>query len=134
MTDAQDRGFAAYLQQAMDNVGLTAADLARATGVRDSVISRWLKGSVPTVPNLRQIAPVLRVPTRDLVVRAGHMLPEEVGLVAVPEPPHRPPDVEAEIRADAYLSDDKKEALIAVLRAMRAEYADGPPVRHRKEA
>lgn len=123
MTDAQ--GFAGYLRRAMEAVGITAADLSRATGIKDSVISRWLKGSIPTVENLRLLAPVLQVPVRDLVVAAGHMFPEEVGLTEIPEPPTpRRPTAEEGIMAEPYLSDDKKEAFIVLLNAAREENPD----------
>lgn len=132
MTDAQD--FGAYLRHAMDSAKLTAADLGRAAGVANSVVSRWFRGSVPSIENLRLLSPALGVPMRELVVAAGHLLPEEVGLAEMPQAPGPPPDIEDEIRADAYLSDDKKQALIAVLRALRAEYAENPPVRRQRGA
>lgn len=131
MTDAQD--FATYLRRAMASAGKTPADLARATGVAGSVVSRWLRGSIPTVENLRLLAPVLGVPTRDLVVVAGHMLPEEVGLTGIPEPPDRPaPTVEESIRAEPYLSDDKKVLFLGLLNALREEHSqDDPETRHK---
>lgn len=133
MTDAQD--FADYLERAMESAGVTAAGLARATGIKDSVISRWRKGAVPTVENLRLLAPVLGVPMRDLVVVAGHMLPEEVGLTGIPEPPKpRIPTAEEGIRAEPYLSDDKKELFIGLLRALREEHSENEPEARRKRA
>jgi len=133
MTDAQD--FASYLRRAMELAGVTQADLSRAIGVKDSVISRWLKGSIPTIENLRLLAPVLRVPVRDLVVAAGHMLPEEVGLTEPPEPPEpRPPTAEEGIRAEPYLSDVKKELFIGLLNEMRDENAENEPEAKRKRA
>jgi transcriptional regulator with XRE-family HTH domain len=126
--------FGAYLTRAMDVAGLTIADLKRLTGVADSLISRWREGvMVPSVPNLRRLAPALAVPTRDLIVAAGHMTPEEVGLAAFPEPPGPPQTAEEIIAADTYFSDRQKAAILALLGVLREENAGNSSNRRRRE-
>lgn len=52
----------------------TASELGHATGVDQSLISRWLRDGVrPSIENLRRIQPALRVPLNDLLVAAGHV-------------------------------------------------------------
>lgn len=113
----------------MKNAQVSPAELARVVGVADSIISRWLKGAIPTVKNLRKAAPVLGVPVRDLVVRAGHMLPEEVGLEAPPTPPEpyrRAATVQDDIKADPDLSDGDKRLMIDLYERLLAQVkADG---------
>lgn len=135
MTDAQ--GFATYLRRAMKSAGdLTSADLSRAIGVADSVVSRWLRGSVPSIENLRLLAPVLKVPVRDLVVVAGHMTPEEVGLTEIPEPPGPPPTVEDEIMAADWLTAEAKQAAVTLLDSLRVSSSQkqgGPKEQNKRE-
>ena len=71
--------FRTWLPTAMRRRGmLSNRDLSRATGVSDSVISRWLTaGTVPTVPQLRLLTAALDVDLLDLMVLAGHLTPEE---------------------------------------------------------
>lgn len=124
MADAQDT-FGAYLTQAMDAAGLSQADLKRQTGISDSIISKWRRDqATPSIENLRLLAPVLGVTTRDLVVRAGHMLPEEVGLAEPPEPPEpyrRLVSIEDEISADPDLSDRDKRLMIKMYEELLAQ-------------
>ena len=77
--EAADRDFRTWLPTAMRRRGLLSnRDLSRATGVSDSVISRWLTaGAVPTVPQLRLLTGALDVDLLDLMVLAGHLTPEE---------------------------------------------------------
>lgn len=127
--------FGAYLTRAMDAARLSIADLERQTGINNSLISKWRLGrTVPSMENLRLLAPALRVSPMDLFVRAGHVTPEEAGLAALPEPPSPvPASAEDGIRAEPYLSDDKKEAFIALLNVMRDEYAqDGSEPRSKR--
>lgn len=81
----------AYLTEAMAAAGLSQSELARRAGVNESPISRWLKGSnTPSIEQLRLIAPVLGVPLIDLVVSAGHLTADEVGMADHPQPPKPP--------------------------------------------
>lgn len=129
MSDAQD--FGDYLTQAMAAAGLSQADLKRLTGISDSLISKWRTGqSVPSVENLRLLAPAFGVTTRDLVVRAGHMLPEEVGLEeppAPPTPPARMATLQDDIKADPELSDSDKRLMIDLYERLLAQVKEDEP-------
>lgn len=72
----------------MRSAGLTQAELARRSGLAESMVSRWLRGlNQPDVPNLRRVRPVLAVPMLELLVAAGHVTLEEAQLRDAPEPP-----------------------------------------------
>jgi len=72
----------------MRNAGLTQAELARRSGLAESMVSRWLRGlNQPDIPNLRRVRPVLGVTMLHLLVAAGHITLEEAHLRDVPEPP-----------------------------------------------
>jgi transcriptional regulator with XRE-family HTH domain len=85
------REWAAYLESALRSSGLTQAELARRSGLAESMVSRWLRGlNQPDVPNLRRVRPVLGVPMLELIVAAGYLSLEEAELQDVPEPPTAP--------------------------------------------
>ena len=64
-----------------------ASELARATGIAEANISRWLRGETqPDLANLRRIAAVLKVPLLELIVAAGHLSPAEAKLRDVVPP------------------------------------------------
>lgn len=72
----------------MRSAGLTQAELARRSGLAESMVSRWLRGlNQPDVPNLRRVRPVLGVPMMELIVAAGYLSLEEAELQDAPEPP-----------------------------------------------
>jgi transcriptional regulator with XRE-family HTH domain len=72
----------------MRSSGLTQAELARRSGLAESMVSRWLRGlNQPDVPNLRRVRPVLGVPMLELIVAAGYLSLEEAELQDAPEPP-----------------------------------------------
>jgi transcriptional regulator with XRE-family HTH domain len=72
----------------MRSAGLSQAELARRSGLAESMVSRWLRGlNQPDVPNLRRVRPVLGVPMLELLVAAGHVTLEEAQLRDAPEPP-----------------------------------------------
>jgi transcriptional regulator with XRE-family HTH domain len=72
----------------MRSAGLTQAELARRSGLAESMVSRWLRGlNQPDVPNLRRVRPVLGVPMLELIVAAGYLSLEEAELQDAPEPP-----------------------------------------------
>lgn len=123
MADAQD--FGDYLKQAMVAAGLSIADLKRLTGISDSVISKWRNGqTIPSVENLRILAPALGTTTRDLVVVAGHMMPEEVGLAEAPVPPTPPArlaTLQDDINAQPDLSDSDKRLMIDLYERLLAQ-------------
>lgn len=124
MADAQD-DFGDYLTRTMAAAGLSQADLKRLTGISDSIISKWRRGqATPSVENLRLLAPALGVTTRELVVRAGHMSPDEVGLKeppAPPKPPARLATLQDEINARADLSEADKRLMIDLYERLLAQ-------------
>jgi transcriptional regulator with XRE-family HTH domain len=72
----------------MRNAGLSQAELARRSGLAESMVSRWLRGlNQPDIPNLRRVRPVLGVRMLHLLVAAGHVTLEEAQLRDAPEPP-----------------------------------------------
>ena len=72
----------------MRSAGLSQAELARRSGLAESMVSRWLRGvNQPDVPNLRRVRPVLGVPMLELIVAAGYLSLEEAELQDAPEPP-----------------------------------------------
>jgi transcriptional regulator with XRE-family HTH domain len=82
------RDWAAYLESALRSSGLTQAELARRSGLAESMVSRWLRGlNQPDVPNLRRVRPVLGVPMLELIVAAGYLSLEEAELQDAPVPP-----------------------------------------------
>jgi transcriptional regulator with XRE-family HTH domain len=85
---SSERDWATYLESAMHSAGLTQAELARRSGLAESMVSRWLRGlNQPDVPNLRRVRPVLGVTMLELLVAAGHVTLEEAQLRDAPEPP-----------------------------------------------
>jgi transcriptional regulator with XRE-family HTH domain len=120
----------------MTSAGLPrAADLSRATGIPETLISRWLRGlAVPTVESLRLLVDAIHVELLELMVVAGHLSAVEARLEEDPTPPGPPPSIEDQILAMPHMSDDKKEALIALLQVLRAENDDNRGERQRREA
>jgi transcriptional regulator with XRE-family HTH domain len=134
MTVTQD--FPTFLRHAMNSAGYrNVAELSRASGIGEPVLNRWLSSRTqPTIELLRPLVDAIHVPLLQLLVVAGRMTAIEAGLAQDPSPPGPPPTVEDEIRSDPYLSDDKKDAMIAMLRVLRSEYDDRDSTRKRKEA
>ncbi len=112
--------FGEYLLSAMKAAGFRSnASLARASGITESSISKWRNDlETPKHPMLRQLAPILGVPMRELVVAAGYMTWEEAGLEAEPKPPE-PLDVNA-LLAKRNLSDEDRKILADELQRLRA--------------
>lgn len=74
-----NEGWAAYVRKRMDDMKVSGpSDLARRSGVDQSVISRWLnEGRTPTVDALRRLAKPLDTSLLELMVAAGHLTREE---------------------------------------------------------
>lgn len=107
------RGWSAYLRALMDSRGWKPVDLARRSGIKQGVISRWLRDEeapTPSIPNLRRIAEVTYVRLVDLLVVAGHLTPEEAGMDQAPEPP-RPIRVEELVDEDESLTPEAREMI-----------------------
>lgn len=115
----------------MGDVGLpTNRDLARASGVPESVISRWRnQGVTPSVEQLRRLRAPLQVPVVELLVRAGHLEAHEAALEDRPAPVPVRLGVAEVLEADPDLPEDLRSLLLAQYRAMvaigRARRSDG---------
>jgi ribosome-binding protein aMBF1 (putative translation factor) len=72
--------FGRYLARRMVERGFTTSgELAREVGVSPSDVSRWINGRTqPSVPVLRKLAPILRVPVVELLIQAEHLTRREV--------------------------------------------------------
>lgn len=117
---SSERDWATYLESAIRSSGLTQAELARRSGLAESMVSRWLRGlNQPDVPNLRRVRPVLGVTMLELLVAAGHLTLEEAQLRDAPEPPA---PVRIGISTDGLTAEQVRqvEAYVAFLRAQRA--------------
>lgn len=116
-----------FLQSAMEAKGYrTAAALSRASGITESLISRWMRGSTqPDIPTLRRLAKSLDVPLLELLVVTDHLEPGETKLQARPEPPRALTFEEMLERLNVPASD--KDALRALYRGLRLER--GEPVK-----
>jgi transcriptional regulator with XRE-family HTH domain len=117
---ASGRDWAAFLESAMRNAGLTQAELARRSGLAESMVSRWLRGlNQPDIPNLRRVRPVLGVTMLHLLVAAGHVTLEEAHLRDAPEPPE---PVRVGISTEGLTADQVRqvEGYAAFLRAQNA--------------
>ncbi len=121
MRKASERDWATYLESAMRSAGLTQAELARRSGLAESMVSRWLRGlNQPDVPNLRRVRPVLGVTMLELLVAAGHVTLEEAQLRDAPEPPV---PVRVGISTEGLTADQVRqvEGYAAFLRAQNAQ-------------
>jgi transcriptional regulator with XRE-family HTH domain len=113
----------------MRSAGLTQAELARRSGLAESMVSRWLRGlNQPDVPNLRRVRPVLGVTMLELLVAAGHVTLEEAQLRDAPEPPV---PVRVGVPTEGLTADQVRqvEGYVAFLRAQNAHAQDTPAQR-----
>jgi transcriptional regulator with XRE-family HTH domain len=95
------------------------SDLARESGVPDSVLSRWRNaGTKPSLEQLRRLQPFLQAPLLELLVAAGHLTPDEANLTAVSRPVRLPRDVRDAIELEPALPDDLKRLLLNQYDAM----------------
>jgi transcriptional regulator with XRE-family HTH domain len=114
--------WADWLGARMQAVGFEAnSDLARATGVPDSVISRWrTSGTTPSIAQLRRLQSALQVSLVELLVAAGHLSPEEARVTSF-SPAHRVTrGTRDAIRNDSELDDELKHLLEVQYDAMLA--------------
>lgn len=85
------RELRAYILNAAANadVGINSvADLSRATGIKQSVFSKWFSGTEqPSVRSLQKLAPVIKAPLRDLLVLACRVSEADLAMTGPPEPP-----------------------------------------------
>lgn len=73
-----------YVQRLMDANGWSQADLARHSGIGESVIGRWrTRGSIPRPPTVQRVAATFDRDAREALIEAGHIHPRADRL---PEP------------------------------------------------
>lgn len=127
--------WADWLAARMKAVGFGAnSDLARATGVPDSVISRWrTSGTTPSIGQLRRLQSALQVSLVELLVAAGHLSAEEARVTSFTPAERVTRGTRDAIRHDAELDDELKhllevqyDAMLALARA-RNPTPDGSP-------
>jgi transcriptional regulator with XRE-family HTH domain len=120
--------WADWLAARMQAVGFAAnSDLARATGVPDSVISRWrTSGTTPSIGQLRRLQSALQVSLVELLVAAGHLTAEEARVTSFTPAERVTRGTRDAIRHDSELDDELKhllevqyEAMLALARARR---------------
>jgi transcriptional regulator with XRE-family HTH domain len=120
--------WADWLAARMRAVGFEAnSDLARATGVPDSVISRWrTSGTQPSIGQLRRLQSALQVSLVELLVAAGHLSAEEARVTSFTPAERVLRGTRDAIRGDAELDDELKhllevqyDAMLALARARR---------------
>jgi len=109
----------------------STAELARATKLQHSQLSKWYRGlERPSTKSLQKLSDVLTLPDEraqgksaytELMVLAGHLKPHEVGLAAAPTPPpavERDPlvtEVEQLLSDTSKLTPEEREALRGLL-------------------
>ena len=110
----------------------TPTALAKASGVDQSVISRWInEGRTPTIEALRKVAGPLKTPVLELLVDAGHLTRDEVHPEAGAGEDE--PDVLEAIRRDPKLLPEAREHLLnqyGLLRRIGAARDDDADVLH----
>lgn len=119
---AAPQGWSAWLGARMAALGFEAnSDLARASGVPDSAISRWrTAGTVPAISQLRRLTGPLQAGLLEMLVAAGHLTAEEAALREVVPPVREPRGTQDAIEMDPELPDDLKHLLVLQYEAMRA--------------
>jgi transcriptional regulator with XRE-family HTH domain len=79
--------FAEWLNRTMSNRGISGGDIARATGVAESAVSRWRSGkSSPGADSLQKLASYLDVDPIRLAVTAGLLDSKAVNSSPLPLP------------------------------------------------
>ncbi|TDC52865.1 transcriptional regulator [Actinomadura sp. KC345] len=88
------------------------ADLARALGLPQSTVSRWRKGSRPSVEHLVRLSRVLKTELEPLLVLSGHV-DADIGIDVLSRPPEPPSSRTETVRRieEADLPEDMKEIL-----------------------
>jgi transcriptional regulator with XRE-family HTH domain len=114
--DSQMQALGAFIRSKRKLANLSLRQLAERTKLSNPYLSQIERGlHQPSVRVIRLISDALNVSTETLLAQAG-LLHRDTS--AAEKPDAGQPDIEAAIRAEHRLSDDQKNALIAVLRSM----------------
>jgi transcriptional regulator with XRE-family HTH domain len=114
--DSQMQALGAFIRSKRQLANLSLRQLAERTKLSNPYLSQIERGlHQPSVRVIRLISDALNVSTETLLAQAG-LLHRDASANAQPEVGQ--PDIEAAIKAEQRLSDDQKNALIAVLRSM----------------
>lgn len=125
--------WAAYVRTLLDARGERPADFARAVGINNSIVSRWMtSAAAPDLPTLRRIAEGTGVPLLELLVHAGHLAPAEAQITTQLSAVPKPVTVEEAIEADEGIPEHHREVLTAIMRVVR-EQMGGDPWRRDRE-
>lgn len=112
--------WATYVTALLDARGERAADLAKATGISNSLISRWLSaGTQPDIPSLRRLAATTGIPLLELMIQAGHITRDEAQITRHYAMPRV--TIERAIDSDDSISDHDRRILHAILGVIRGE-------------
>jgi transcriptional regulator with XRE-family HTH domain len=118
--------WAEWLGHRMQVLGFEGnSELARATGVPDSVISRWrTSATTPSIGQLRRLQSALQMSLVELLVAAGHLSIDEAGITSFTAPTRVSRGTRDAISQDPDLDDDLKhllevqyDAMLAIARA-----------------
>jgi transcriptional regulator with XRE-family HTH domain len=118
--DTPERAYKIFgrgLYKLMSGKGWHQADFARASGVSDDAISRYIRGrSLPTRDSAKLLADALGMSVQQLMIACdGESDPDIFALPPVPPPPVADPD-RVRWAYDAYIPFDIAQKLTAVLR------------------
>jgi transcriptional regulator with XRE-family HTH domain len=115
--DSQMASLGAYIRDKRKHANLSLRQLAERTKLSNPYLSQIERGlHQPSVRVIRLISDALNVSTETLLAQAGllhHRESDADGAVRT-----EPVSIEAAIQAESRLTDDQKNALIAVLRSM----------------
>jgi transcriptional regulator with XRE-family HTH domain len=114
--DSQMQALGAFIRSKRKLANLSLRQLAERTKLSNPYLSQIERGlHQPSVRVIRLISDALNVSAETLLTQAG-LLHRDTSAAA--HPGAGQPDIETAIKAEQRLSDDQKNALIAVLRSM----------------
>lgn len=68
-----------WVERVLRDRGWTISEFARETGVEQSIASRWKRGNMPSLENIRRVADRLGEPRLNLMALAGQLTEEDFG-------------------------------------------------------
>jgi transcriptional regulator with XRE-family HTH domain len=114
--DTQMQALGAFIRDKRKLANMSLRQLAERTKLSNPYLSQIERGlHQPSVRVIRLISDALNVSTETLLAQAGLLRRDSHGHA---EPHPGPPDIEGAIWSEQRLTDDQKNALIAVLRSM----------------